>query len=254
MSVVSIIGMHRSGTSCVTGSLQSAGLFAGDVVESAPFNKKGNRENLEIRSLNEEVLSYNSGNWKNPPERIIWTKEHTEKRDHIISRFYQKEKAWLFKDPRTTLTLRFWGEGIQDLILVGVFRQPIAVAKSLENRGKIPVSESIRIWCIYNTRILETAKKQELPIISFDSSQSSFIQQIERTVEWLAVKLKNKTELKTENCCNFYENGLIHYGSCSKVEKVIDSLHMLLEQDKELARRASKIYLELSKMVGVPKF
>ena len=90
MSVISIIGMHRSGTSCLTGSLQSGGLFSGEVVEFAPFNKKGNRENLEIRSINDEVLAYSGGAWNNPPKNIVWSRELSKKRDRLIKKFYRR--------------------------------------------------------------------------------------------------------------------------------------------------------------------
>ena len=51
--VVLVLGMHRSGTSCLAGSLQQAGLELGDVFTSNPFNKKGNREHRDVMtSLN----------------------------------------------------------------------------------------------------------------------------------------------------------------------------------------------------------
>jgi len=41
-----ILGMHRSGTSCLAGCLQAAGLISGEVNIQAMYNAKGNRENL----------------------------------------------------------------------------------------------------------------------------------------------------------------------------------------------------------------
>ena len=43
-----ILGMHRSGTSCLAGCLEELGLHLGTVITSAPHNKKGNRENPEL--------------------------------------------------------------------------------------------------------------------------------------------------------------------------------------------------------------
>ena len=45
---VIILGMHRSGTSCLTGCLKEYGLHLGDVSESNKHNKKGNQENKEV--------------------------------------------------------------------------------------------------------------------------------------------------------------------------------------------------------------
>lgn len=64
--VVMVLGMHRSGTSCLTGLLQQTGLELGDVVTEAPHNKKGNRENLDIMRLNDDVLAHSRGSWDRP--------------------------------------------------------------------------------------------------------------------------------------------------------------------------------------------
>ncbi len=70
MTAIAILGMHRSGTSCLAGSLQQAGLYLGEVVEQAPHKKRGNRESLVIRSLNDRLLEENGGAWDSPPIEI----------------------------------------------------------------------------------------------------------------------------------------------------------------------------------------
>ena len=42
---VAIVGMHRSGTSCLAGCLEDLGLTLGKVNRAAPHNLKGNNEN-----------------------------------------------------------------------------------------------------------------------------------------------------------------------------------------------------------------
>jgi len=46
---VAILGMHRSGTSCLAGSLQELGLYLGEVYDQNPHNPRGNRENAAAR-------------------------------------------------------------------------------------------------------------------------------------------------------------------------------------------------------------
>ena len=50
-AAVVILGMHRSGTSCLTGSLQDKGLYLGQVSQRGTFNKKGNRERWRHRAV-----------------------------------------------------------------------------------------------------------------------------------------------------------------------------------------------------------
>ena len=40
-----MLGMHRSGTSCLTGIMQALGVHLGEVFTESTWNKKGNREN-----------------------------------------------------------------------------------------------------------------------------------------------------------------------------------------------------------------
>jgi hypothetical protein len=90
--------MHRSGTSCLAGSLQQRGLYLGDVFEQNPFNLKGNRENKDIILLNNELLKANGGSWDNPPEEIHWGKNLIKKRDKIIKKFVSQSKTnWGFR-------------------------------------------------------------------------------------------------------------------------------------------------------------
>ena len=55
--VIGVLGMHRSGTSCLTGTLEEAGVFLGEVVVQAKFNARGNRENRRIMDLHNAVLA-----------------------------------------------------------------------------------------------------------------------------------------------------------------------------------------------------
>ena len=48
--------MHRSGTSCLTGMLESSGVWIGEVArKNRRFNPKGNLENVSARKLNNEI-------------------------------------------------------------------------------------------------------------------------------------------------------------------------------------------------------
>ena len=72
-TIVCILGMHRSGTSCLAGSLEEAGLYLGDVITNTPHNLKGTRENRRIFTLHDGILGRCGGTWQHPPERIDWT-------------------------------------------------------------------------------------------------------------------------------------------------------------------------------------
>ena len=56
--VHALLGMHRSGTSWLAGSLQERGLPFGDVNESARYNAKGTRENEALHRRVHEAFAH----------------------------------------------------------------------------------------------------------------------------------------------------------------------------------------------------
>jgi hypothetical protein len=166
-----IVGMHRSGTSCLAGSLQQRGLHLGDVQESSLHNRKGNRESLRIMHLNEALLVHGGGSWDRLPEEITWTGEHAAERDAIISMLESGSVTgcWGFKDPRTLATLPFWYDGIDGAVtLVGSFRAPTLVARSLHARGRMPYEAGYELWRIYNVLLLQQFQQRPFPLVCFD--------------------------------------------------------------------------------------
>jgi len=185
-NVIAILGMHRSGTSCLAGSLQAKGLFLGEVHEWNEHNRKGNRENEAIASLNEELLNYNKASWHQPAVVTRWTRAHRKARDRIIAEFAQAGvECWGFKDTRATFTYPFWRDALPDLKPVGTFRHPLLVAQSLNKRDNMPVDYAIGLWCQYNRQLLDLHGLKPFPLISFDLNAADYIGRIEAMVAGL---------------------------------------------------------------------
>lgn len=160
--------MHRSGTSCLTGSLQEAGLDLVSVDEKPHTNPKGNRENIRIMDLNNAVLEASGAAWHTPPEEPCpWTPEQRAWRDRLLAD-YPSDRAWGFKDPRTLLVLEGWIEALPRAQLVGTFRHPLRVASSLKARNGFEIERGFALWKNYNQRLLRATEGQEIPLICFD--------------------------------------------------------------------------------------
>jgi len=133
---VIVLGMHRSGTSCLTGCLQEAGLYLGEVNNKAGFNLKGNKENEVIRSLHDEILARAKASWDNPPiEDPFWTAEELAQLAEAISG-YENIETWGLKDPRTLFMMQGWTQ-LCDPVFVGTYRHPQEVASSLVKRASL---------------------------------------------------------------------------------------------------------------------
>lgn len=200
-----ILGMHRSGTSCLAGSLQQRGLFLGEVYESRPYNRKGNRENQQIMDLNDAVLAASGGAWDRPPGRLSWDDGMAATRDGIVAALGAGSAgaAWGFKDPRTLLTLEFWRERLADARMVGTFRHPARVARSLTARDPAMAwSVALDLWLAYNERLLAVHAATPFPLVDFDTSPGRYV----ATVDALAGALGLPGNAAAED--EFFEPGL----------------------------------------------
>lgn len=168
---VMVVGMHRSGTSFLTGSLQQAGLELGKFSAWNPHNLKGNRENLDIVAFNDGVLNARGFAWDNPPtSRILWTAEEYARARELIADF-AGAPHWGFKDPRSLLLVDGWRELLPDLRFVGIFRHPSAVVQSLHARGGMPEEHALMLWAAYNERLLALYREQPFPLLCFDEDE-----------------------------------------------------------------------------------
>ena len=145
----------------------------GDVVTSAPHNRKGNREVLKIRALHDDLLHCSGGSWDHPPSEVVWRQVHCSLRDDIIFG-YQHEHCWGFKDPRSLFCLKGWLEALPQLQAVAIFRHPEAVARSLQAREGMPLSDGLILWRLYNQQLLYWMDQLEVPLLHFSSDFNAF--------------------------------------------------------------------------------
>lgn len=235
--VIIVLGMHRSGTSCLTGLLQQAGLVLGDVVEQAPYNKKGNRENLDIMALNDSVLAFSNAAWDSPPTELCWDSQHQSTRDAIIHR-YSESAVWGFKDPRTMLTLPFWLEGLDEerLQFIATFRHPLSVAKSLNARQPdLSIEKGLALWRHYNEKLLDYHKQFNFPVLNFDLDPESYLQAFHAAVQRL-----DKLSIPPDKPLDFFDDALrhqktLHADELQQYAQVLAPLMPVYEQLRLLA-------------------
>lgn len=177
--VVAILGMHRSGTSCLTGSMQDSGLFLGECHTWNKHNEKGNRENQKFVDLHDSILEANGGTWDAPPTKVSWSDEHIA-RAKVLLAAHAGEPNFGFKDPRALLVLDGWKLICPDMEFIGIYRHPNAVAKSLEKRSSKSREESLKLWCIYNNVMYQEYKRNPFPILCFDDDEAVLDEKMSR--------------------------------------------------------------------------
>lgn len=168
---IAVIGMHRSGTSCLAGCLEDLGLSLGEVVTSAPHNKKGNRENPRFWPVHDAVLQRVGAAWDAPPaEPVVWTPQEKADLKAVLADYDALPLPWGFKDPRATVLLDGWFEILPDLRLIGSIRHPLAAAGSLTARNGFDLERGLSIWAGYNRALLRWRDTMVFDVIDYDAS------------------------------------------------------------------------------------
>ena len=171
LRVVAILGMHRSGTSCLTGTLQEAGLSLGECHTWSKHNWKGNRENQRFVDLHDAILEANSAAWDNPPAKVVWHEKHVNEAKQLLAD-HAGEANFGFKDPRALLVLDGWKLIYPAIEFVGIYRHPNAVAKSLEKRNSKSREESLKLWYAYNEVLYREYRNKPFPILNFNDEEA----------------------------------------------------------------------------------
>lgn len=190
---VSILGMHRSGTSMVALLLAECGLYLGpedDLMLPAPDNPAGFGENLRFVELNEQLLAEVGGDWDCVPEaRPGWLESNsaTELQAHaeeLVHEFAGLE-PWGWKDPRNSITLPFWERITGPIEVVVCVRDPLEVALSLRRRNGATIGSGLTLWLDYNERILATTNADSRIVTHYDAYFRSPRSELERVAAFI---------------------------------------------------------------------
>jgi hypothetical protein len=183
--ILAVAGMHRSGTSVITGMLEEQGVFLGEVSVRNRFNPKGNRENPRIVSLHNEILRQNQATWRLPPVSApAFTDEQRRRRDALLDDYDRWPCA--FKDPRLLVLLNFWQD--VDVRFIGVIRNPVSVTRSLQSRNaRIPTAECMSLWHTYNRLLLDLHHQREFPVVNFEE-RTTLADQVRSALDFHGLK------------------------------------------------------------------
>jgi GT2 family glycosyltransferase/glycosyltransferase involved in cell wall biosynthesis/predicted nucleic acid-binding Zn-ribbon protein len=174
-TAVCIAGAHRSGTSMLTRLLHTCGLYLGPESELMPAqadNPEGFWEHLGFVALNDELLNELGGAWDLPPkpdENFADPRlDPLRMKARLLIEGFHSACVWGWKDPRSSLTLPFWQDLLPKLKTLIVVRNPLEVAYSMRERNGTSYSFGLRLWEIYNQRLIETTKGKDRLVTHYD--------------------------------------------------------------------------------------
>lgn len=152
-----VLGMHRCGTSAISGVFHLLGFHLGSqLISGLEENPKGFFENELINQFNNKLLSSLKSNWHST--YLLQNKWYDDasldifriELNQIINEQFGMEDPILIKDPRLSILWPFYADILKNLEIhpcfIVCFRNPSEVAASLRKRNLFTDEKSILIW------------------------------------------------------------------------------------------------------------
>jgi len=178
-SVLIILGMHRSGTSALCGTLHRMGLeFGENLLGANEHNERGHFENNEVIKLNDGLLEIFGYTWHTPfllphgweihPSVI----ELRDKAESIIFKYFSSFNLFGIKDPRLCILLPFWQEIMNGLSIemhyMIALRHPYEIAQSLKKRDQLSLNNTYTLWANHLISLERSTRGKSRCFISFN--------------------------------------------------------------------------------------
>jgi GT2 family glycosyltransferase len=245
---ICIAGAHRSGTSMVTRLLHGCGLYLGPKDALMPpqaDNPDGFWEHLGFVALNDELLEALGGAWDLPPkinenlsdERL----DPLRMKARLLIEGFHSAQMWGWKDPRNSLTLPFWENFLPGLKTLIIVRNPLEVAYSMRKRNGTSYAFGLRLWEIYNRRLIEAAGKHDQLVTRYDLFFENAEKELKRIANFVGLpdaKVHGAAELVAtkRRHTHFAIDQLVDAGVSGKV---VELYRALIAQGSPTRRKAS---------------
>lgn len=159
----------------LTRLLHACGLYLGpqeDLMPPQADNPDGFWEHLRFVALNDQLLNELGGAWDLPPPA---DEDFTSPRLDplrmkacMLIEAFESATLWGWKDPRNSLTLPFWLQLLPGLKTIIMVRNPLEVAHSMRERNGTSYSFGLRLWEIYNRRLLNATDQHDCLVTHYD--------------------------------------------------------------------------------------
>jgi hypothetical protein len=155
-----VVGMHRSGTSAITGALGQLG-FTAPHLDDRFEPSDNNPDHWESHALglhDDALLERLGGTWDGPPVLQPGWESRPDLDDvergtagAAARQAFPDEGPVVWKDPRVCLLLPYWMDLLpKPVAAVFVWRSPLSVAHSLRARDGMSLTDGVALWERYN--------------------------------------------------------------------------------------------------------
>lgn len=240
-----VLGMHRSGTSALTGAL---GLLGVQLSENlfAPqrgVNDKGFFEHGDIGDTHDDILLELASRWDDilPLPENWWTEPalaaHQARLLRIVRRDFAKAQMWGIKDPRVCRLLPLWQALLERLPAhthyLLALRHPLEVARSLQRRDGFSREKALLLWLDHNIEAERLSRGANRAFVTYGGLLQNPIVELQRIESELGVRFPNPVSAKEEQLRDFLTADLRHHDESTAADatamgELTDRLYRLL--------------------------
>jgi hypothetical protein len=174
-----ILGMHRSGTSALAGTLAHLGCrMPKTLIGPNSSNEAGHWESMIIADLDDAILRSAGGHWADwRPLRPDWINSRAgvafqRRARTILVDEFGASPLFVLKEPRICRIAGFWLSALEDAGIDAVaalpIRDPLEVAASLERRDGIPRPAGMLLWLRYVLEAESATRRLRRTFTSYD--------------------------------------------------------------------------------------
>lgn len=192
---LAIIGMHRSGTSMISGIIENLGIHLGTyILGSNDSNPTGHFEDQEFIELNDKILNSNGYSWDNVPDsldQLIITDELEEEIKAFIKR-KSINMFWGWKDPRTCITFYIFSKLLKNQKIIIIERDNNKVIHSLQKRNGFSFEIAESITNAYNNYVNEIKNNENFLLLNYNDFINEPEININKITSFLEIKCSDE--------------------------------------------------------------
>lgn len=216
-----VLGMHRSGTSALTGLLHVHGVQLGsELLSEASDNQAGFWENRHIVAFHERLLAAIGTSWDDPREMPQGWLEQAQAQGFLdelvalLQKEFGSDALWAVKDPRLCRLLPLWRLALEQLNitpkLVFIVRDPSEVVGSLKRRNGLSAAAASMLWLRYLHESISGAQHWQHCILSYSELLQHWQVSMDKLAASLALTWPVQPQIAAEAAAQFLRKDLQH--------------------------------------------
>ncbi len=247
--LIIVLGMHRSGSSIMTKSLELLGAELGDLLLPPQLdNPLGFFEDIEIGMFNETALYLHglaSHSIKFFPSKLINEEKLIEYGNRLLLKKLEGRKNFCFKDPRTARNFHLWRKVIDQLpntdpYVVVIVRNPLSVAQSLFDRNGLDPIRSYYMWLLYYFSALHYSKGLPVHIVHYERLLTNPEITLQKVSRFLGLRIK-KDGTPVDSTYQHHVHTLQELKEEAHVPIQVVELYETLRKEEKIFPKLSKI-------------